>query len=642
MPQPYITTSSVASATPFDNTTNGFVADNVQAAIEEVRNLLTSPGTDQIVYVTKNGNDTSGNGSFGKPFLTVAAALTSITSASPTKRYVIDIGPGDYSENLTLKANVFLNGHGPLATRITGSTIDINNTTWNVASADNRSGAADIAINNVATWDFTAQAGNDSGKLYFWNIRTSGAWTATALNAINQMSVQDAQFFGGLTCNGMNTFCSGVAWQSGSIVLNSSALAGVGTTFTAVGGRITGNITAAWTANLAMTVNLAGLNIGSSTVLTASGASCTINANDGSLPVPANRSIGSGATLNRLNDNFARGLLSQTTNVECSTSAAPLAGQALIATSSTAAAWQFFSGVSTLNFGDGSDGDLSISSGTTTLTRTMYYNNLTISSTAVLDPAGYKIYVKGTLTISGSGTVQRSPNNGGNSPGTGAGAGATAMTQLDCGAGLAGAVGVAGARGGLFGSSGVAGNTIAAAYGYGGSGGQGGNGGSGTGGAAGTYQNIPERIIRHDHLYRLDYKTGGQGGSSGGGGSASAFGTGGGGGGGGGGGAVIIIFANTFNNTSSLGVRALGGNGGNGNQGNGNAVGGGGGGGGGGGHIYIITNTLTALGTLNVSGGSGGSGGAGSGSRGAGTAGQAGGAGHTTVFHAQTSTWTVT
>jgi len=56
-------------------------------------------------------------------------------------------------------------------------------------------------------------------------------------------------------------------------------------------------------------------------------------------------------------------------------------------------------------FGDGSDGNVSGSSGTTTLSRDMYYNNLTLSGTAKIDTAGFRIFVAGTLDLSNAGTA---------------------------------------------------------------------------------------------------------------------------------------------------------------------------------------------------------------------------------------------
>lgn len=339
---PYSSSTQVAGSVPFDNSVNGFVATDVQAAIEEVNAKITVATTiDQTAYVNKGGNDTTGNGSIGQPYLTVAKAISSITDASPTKRYGIIIGPGDYNENLVIKANMFFIGQGgPLGTRITGTTININDATWNVAgSPDNRSGFQDITINNTATWDFTAQTNNTAGKLYFWNIRTGNAWTTTALNAVNQLIIQDSELFGTTTFNGMATFVSSSTWQSGNLVVNSSSAAGIPASFTADGSLILGNITATWTSNSAVTLNLSNLSISGTTVMTASGASCTVNASADSIPVPANRAFSSGATLVRLNDNYAAGLLSATTNVTSSAATAPTAGQALVASSSTVASW---------------------------------------------------------------------------------------------------------------------------------------------------------------------------------------------------------------------------------------------------------------------------------------------------------------
>ncbi len=83
-------------------------------------------------------------------------------------------------------------------------------------------------------------------------------------------------------------------------------------------------------------------------------------------------------------------------------------------------------------FGDGSDGSLTVSSAiTTTLTRDTYYNNVTISNNAIINTAGYRLFVKGTLTINSSANIQYNGSNGtaggsGASGGTG-GAGASAL-----------------------------------------------------------------------------------------------------------------------------------------------------------------------------------------------------------------------
>ncbi len=61
-----------------------------------------------------------------------------------------------------------------------------------------------------------------------------------------------------------------------------------------------------------------------------------------------------------------------------------------------------------LNFGTGADGDVIIS-GNTTLVADMNYHNLTINNGVVLSPAGYRIFVRGTLL--NNGTIARNGNN---------------------------------------------------------------------------------------------------------------------------------------------------------------------------------------------------------------------------------------
>ena len=64
------------------------------------------------------------------------------------------------------------------------------------------------------------------------------------------------------------------------------------------------------------------------------------------------------------------------------------------------------------NYGDGSDGDLVISSGTTSLTRDFYYNNVTITGTASIITNGWRLFVKGVLDVSNAptGAIQFNPN----------------------------------------------------------------------------------------------------------------------------------------------------------------------------------------------------------------------------------------
>lgn len=138
-------------------------------------------------------------------------------------------------------------------------------------------------------------------------------------------------------------------------------------------------------------------------------------------------------------------------------------------------------------FGDGSDGDVTIAAGTTTiLARDMFYNNLTLSGTvgnvARIINNGYRMFVKNTLTISlysyiDTGRVHG--GNGGNATGATAGTGGTTVTG-DTSIGYATNT----VFGTIIGNSGSAGGTGGARGTGGSTGGPGGNAATGTAGSA--------------------------------------------------------------------------------------------------------------------------------------------------------------
>ena len=267
-------------------------------------------------------------------------------------------------------------------------------------------------------------------------------------------------------------------------------------------------------------------------------------------------------------------------------------------------------------FGQGTDGNVTIS-GNTTLTRDMFYNNLTINNGFTLDPAGFRIFVLGTLT--NNGTISRTGNAGGAGTQGGdvasdtngsAGGGGTAGAALASGtikgsvAGAAGGAGKAGGTGttGDTGTSGIAetygtSSSNGVAGGAGGAGAQTGGAG-GNAGAAGTTTKITladlatslTPYIAGNFLGSIAGSgAGGGGGGANSGTSPSAFAGGGGGGGSGSNGGAILIFAKTFSNgatgviSSTGGAGGAGGRGGNATGGSGGRNNGGGGGGGGGG-----------------------------------------------------------
>lgn len=291
-------------------------------------------------------------------------------------------------------------------------------------------------------------------------------------------------------------------------------------------------------------------------------------------------------------------------------------------------------------YGAGSDGDVTIASGTTTMTRDMYYNNLTIASGAALYTAGFQVFVKGTLTLNGTAKIHYSGNAGGNASGATGGAAATAPAT----GGSVGTPGTTGATAGATATTTGAGAQAVALTAQAGplrcNGGQsnasesGGNGfGTNFGGAfrVGVLAGgaLPVNRIRESLLFGASLIFGGSDGAGGGAGGGSGSVVGGGGGGGGAGGGVLYIAACHIVRATTATIESRGGNGGNGaNGGSGTTGGGGGGAAGGGGWIYLIYDDASGgSGTfLDATGGTGGNGGNG-GSTGNGGSGPAGGYG---------------
>lgn len=303
-------------------------------------------------------------------------------------------------------------------------------------------------------------------------------------------------------------------------------------------------------------------------------------------------------------------------------------------------------------FGDGSDGNVTIS-GDTSLSRDMYYNNLTVDATKTLSPNGFRIFVKGTLTVNGTiqrnGTAGSAGGNGSGANGGSAGAPGTALgtTGTLCGS-VIGGTSSAGGNGGSdnSGSASAAannGNNQTVALGSNGVvGTRGGNGGDGTGvftggianatvGTGGTVTAANSRPFSATTgimmietgssiaIFQTSASAGGSTGGGGGGAKAGGGGVGGGGGGAGGDGSpagILMISAKTIVVSATGSITAnggRGGDGGNGANGSGNGGGGGGGGaagsGGNGGNVVLIYQSYTNNGTVSASAGVAGTGG---------------------------------
>ena len=242
-------------------------------------------------------------------------------------------------------------------------------------------------------------------------------------------------------------------------------------------------------------------------------------------------------------------------------------------------------------FGDGSDGDVTVN-GSTTLTRTMFYDTLTVEAGGSIDVAGFEIYARTLVLVEN-----------------------TAVIHSDGADAVAGTGGVTVANGEIDGrqAGGNGGDNAVGSAGVNGSqGGAGGAGGAATaaGGAAGAAGVASTSQVRFRAPGNAAIETGGGGG--GGGGDATP----GEGGGGGASGGEISVHAPAIRVDTGGQISADGGDGAAGVTANG-----GGGGGGGGGKVRLNYRQLTNNGTIRAAAGAAG---AGAGTGAAGSAGSAG------------------
>jgi len=158
--------SDEAREIEYDNTSSGLTAEDVQDAIDEVYDKVNVA---KVITVATSGGD----------FSSIQSAIDSVTDATNTNRYLINIAPGLYLENIAMKDYVVLQGNGgviiayPVAPLITGATNlnDIRNMQLLYTGAED----------GVDLLDFSASSGVAGSLILLEDILVSNQTQSTAV-----------------------------------------------------------------------------------------------------------------------------------------------------------------------------------------------------------------------------------------------------------------------------------------------------------------------------------------------------------------------------------------------------------------------------------------------------------------------------
>ena len=255
------------------------------------------PAVNHVVYVQIGGDDINGNGSQGKPFASINRACTLIRSfanASSTNRYAILVGPGRYTEALSLSEWTYIVGDSVEGTRVTFTSLTLG-AEWAV-NVDHRSGFQHMTVSGAPTVDFAAVTSNQ-GKLRWDSVVFNDGFTFTAFSAINQIETCSCKFLAGWVQNGINFACLNCSSiNGGNVVLNATtinAIAGI------LGSGFDGGLTINATGAPTGIVEIAGSSFEGG--LTLNGANASIAPTSNPLAFPGGVTLLAGATDPRKN-----------------------------------------------------------------------------------------------------------------------------------------------------------------------------------------------------------------------------------------------------------------------------------------------------------------------------------------------------
>jgi len=163
----------------------------------------------QVKIVSKAGNDATADGSIALPFLTVQAAINSISDASTAKPYEVWVLPGVYVTSFTLAPSIFVIGSGPRVTFLSPAAANCLSAAW-AGTGLKVGGMANATLSTALKVDYAAIGSTGAGGTNFWNLELLSPCILTGATSTNYVRLSDV-FWEGFNGFGQNLVITDLA-----------------------------------------------------------------------------------------------------------------------------------------------------------------------------------------------------------------------------------------------------------------------------------------------------------------------------------------------------------------------------------------------------------------------------------------------
>ncbi len=236
----------------------------------------------QTKFVAKNGSDATGDGSIAAPFLTIQAAISSITDASAAKPYAVVVMPGVWTEVFLVAPFVYVEGISPVACFLGPTQANWISAAFATGTQD--SGIAGFTLTATLTVDFSLVASTGAGTFKLANcvLGSAVALVFKGNNSANVVQLQNLLSIGPtsspLTLTNITCNAGAVNLRNGTLTISGTDAYTCSHRFEslATGGAINCTWTGAVTANNLNVTFYTGEPPVNPTTLTISGAAAAV------------------------------------------------------------------------------------------------------------------------------------------------------------------------------------------------------------------------------------------------------------------------------------------------------------------------------------------------------------------------------